>query len=128
MTLSTFCYILAIAEWLIGIPMLVFPEKTAQWFIQFKKDDSLLRVVGAMFLMISVLVLLEDPTPGADIAGLMRLVAWLTAVKSLAFCWCPKWHSRLSERFLSTSGRRYVMGSVAVVWGVLFFLAGTALR
>ena len=128
MTLPTFCFILATLELLIGIPMLILPGPTTRWFLAFKKNDDLLRVVGVMFLILAVLVLVEDPAPGTDIAGLMRVVAWLTALKSLSFCWYPKWHTGISERFLSASWRRCLMGVIAVSWGVLFLLAGVALK
>ncbi len=128
MTLSTFSFMLSAIELLLGIPLLLFPDRTGQWLLKFMRDDLLIRIAAALFFVIALLVLVEDASIGADVAGLIRLVAWLTGIKCLFFCWWPKWNADLAERFLSIPAADRFGGAIAVLFGVLFFTAGCALR
>lgn len=128
MSISAFSYLLGVVELLVGIPMLLFPHRTGEWFVQFMKNESRLRVAGAVFVVVAVLTLTEGVAIGTNTAGLMRLVAWVTALKSLVTCWFPAWQARRAERILSRPAMRHVMGVLAVGFGVLFLLAGNALQ
>ena len=128
MELSTFSYMLGIIELLMGIPLLLCPGSAGQWMLKLTKDEVLLRVLGALFLVISFLALRKDFTIGTDIAGLIRLVAWVAAIKSLISCWFPQWHARRAERLLSIPVLPRLLGLLAVGFGVLFLMAGAALQ
>jgi uncharacterized membrane protein len=128
MTLATFAYIVGIIELLFGLPMLVSSKKAAAWIRKAFQDDVLIRVIGALFLVISVLVLLTEGTQiGTDVPGLIRLVAWLTVVKSLIFAWFPDVARDVRDKWLADSGMRTLWGLLATTIGVLFLLAGRAL-
>ncbi len=128
MTLSTFSFVLSAIELLLGIPLLLSPAKTGQWLVKLMRHDLLSRVVFAFFFTIAFLVLSEGATVAADVPGLMRLVAWLTALKCLLFCWYPRFNADLAERFLAIPAADRFGGAVAVLAGVLFMMAGFALR
>ena len=128
MTLSTFAFVLSAIELLLGIPLLLSPDKTGQWLLKLMRHDLLIRVVFAVFFTLACLVLVEGAAIGADVAGLMRLVAWLTALKCLLFCWYPRFNADLAERFLSIPAADRFGGAVAVAAGILFMMAGFALQ
>ena len=128
MALSSFCYVIGVVELLIGIPMLVRGQRTAQWILDFKAQEMLLRVIAAVFLVLAVLVLVENARVDTSVAGLMRLVAWLTAIKCLAICWFPQWHRSVREWMFAGKTMRYVLGALAVIFGVLFVAAGRTLQ
>jgi len=127
MPLSTYCYILGIVELLVGFPLLVFPRNTTAWFLQLKKEETPLRIIGALFFVLSVLVLMDDPSVEMDLVGLIRLLAWFVAIKSLITSWCPRWHVNISERLLSLPVMPYFIGGFAIAFGVLLLLAGARL-
>lgn len=124
MHLSVFCYMLGLAELLVGIPLLVSPTKTAYWINELKQADMVMRLIGGLFLLASILVLSTGVSIGRDVAGLVRLCAWGVAIKSLTICWWPSWHHNLMQRMLSIPWLQSVMGLVAIVCGVLFLLVG----
>ena len=128
MPLSTYCFVLGVVELLLGIPMLVFPEATIRWYDRITKDDATIRVVGGIFLVLCVLVLIEDPAIGTDVPGLIRLLAWLVALKSLVLSWFPHWQARVRRPILSKRPLRILAGVAATGFGVLFLLAGTKLH
>lgn len=128
MALSTFALVIAVVELVFGIPMILFPGKTTDRVLELTRNEPLYRTVGAFFLVICVLVLAEGISVGTDTAGLIRLVAWLGAAKSLVICWWPEKHSHLIERVLAQRAAQRLSGVMAVVAGVLFILASTALR
>lgn len=115
---------LGLAELLVGIPLLISPTKTAYWFNELKRADMVMRLIGGLFLLASILVLSRGASIGRDVAGLVRLFAWIVAIKSLTICWWPSWHHNVGQRMFSMPWLRSVMGLVAIVWGVLFLLAG----
>ena len=80
---------LALAELLVGIPLLVSPTKTAQWFDELKQADMVMRLIGGLFLLASTLVLSRNASIDMTVAGLVHLFAWLVAIKSLTICWWP---------------------------------------
>ena len=127
MSVSTYAFILAVVELLVGLPLVVAPAKTADWLTRLIEKDVQYRLVGAVFLVISVLVLAENSSVNWSVAGLVRLAAWLGAIKSLIICWWPGWHAELADWFLATTLRRRAFGVAAVAAGVLFFWAGSVL-
>ncbi len=91
MTLESFCIIVGVYELMIGIPMLVKPLAAGRWLQGAMKEDALLRFFCLLFLTLAVVVLAQDGSIGSDSAGLVRLIAWLTAVECFLFCWWPGW-------------------------------------
>lgn len=110
MPLLTFCIVLGVVELLFAMPPLVRPQRTAQWFLDLKKDSTIVRVVTALFLIIGVLVLTRDTSIGFDLAGLVRLFAWVICIKSLIICWWPQKHAYLADKFLTGSLTQYLVG------------------
>ena len=127
MELATFAYIVSLVEFLIGIPMLVSPQKTTDWIVKLKNDDILIRFVGFAFLALAVTVLVKDYRVRFDAAGFIVFMAWFTAIKCLIFCWWPMLHTRMSDRFLANPIGQRFMGVVCTAWGVIFLYAGTAI-
>jgi len=126
MSLATFSYIIGVFELLIGIPALLHPDKTIKWVLHVLKSDVYVRTMGAVFLVLSVLVLLENAEIGSDVAGLIVLMAWITAVKSIGVCWWPAWWIGIAERMYAKPAFRS-FGVLAVGIGILFLMAGNAL-
>lgn len=127
MDLSTFAYIIGPLELLIGIPLLIKPDTAAKWVLDFVKNHTLMRVLGAVLTVIGVLVLADDYSIGSDAAGLLRLVAWIVLIKGVFLAWYPEKAGELSERHLSVPAMRFVAGFIAVIIGVLFMVAGKTL-
>lgn len=128
MSLSAFSYLVSAMEFLAAVSFLVAPARTAQWFLRLKGEDVLLRVVGAMFFVISFLVLSRGVSIGLDVAGLVRIVVWIGTVKSLLLCW---WPERLLGRMDGVFARPALtraLGIVALAAGVVFLLAGDYLH
>jgi hypothetical protein len=115
-------------ELLIGIPLLIRPAATAEWMIKFMKDDVRLRMVGGVLFVIALLTLVENWSVGMDVAGLVRLVAWITAIKCLTLAWYPYWAESMSERFYSIPAVRPVVGALAWIDSVLCTWAGVILQ
>lgn len=128
MALSAFAYILGVFELLVGIPLLFFPGRTMQWLLKLREEEVLVRGVGALFLTLSVLVLTEGVAVSLTIAGIVRLVAWLTAVKCLITCWWPQRQLARMERIASIPLLAPIVGLFAVAAGVLLVLAGHVLQ
>ena len=128
MSLSAFSYLVSALEFLAGVSLLVAPAKTAQWFLKLKEEDVLLRVLGALFFVISFLVLSEGVAIGVDVPGLVRLAVWIGAVKSLLMCWWPQWLLGRMDRVLSRPALTRAFGAIALAAGVLFLLAGDYLQ
>ena len=78
------------------------------------------RLVGALFFMLCVLPLIGNPAITADGPGLVRLLAWWGAIKSLVICWFPGWMGRIGERMLSRPSLQRLFGVLAVAVGILF--------
>ena len=125
MTLSTFALILAVVELLIGLPLLVAPRETADWLVRLSGKDIQCRLVGAVLLVICVLVLAEDASVDWSVAGVLRLWAWLGAVKCLVLCWWPGWLENLAELMLARPILQRAFGLLATAVGAFLFWAGT---
>jgi len=91
MSLAAFCIIVGVYEIMIGVPLVVRPVMTLRWLENALKEDTLLRLICLFFLIIGVLVLSRGTTIGIDSAGLVRLLAWVTAIKCCFLCWWPQW-------------------------------------
>lgn len=128
MTLSTFSYTIGMIELLVGVPLLMYPDATIAWFLNAMKQDVLIRSLGVVFLLICFFVLKEDASIGTDIGGLVRLVAWLGALKSLILAWFPERLLAVSERWLQHRALRASAGVVKCIAGILFLLAASALE
>ena len=128
MSLSTFSYIVSALEFLAAISFLVSPAKTAEWFLKLKEEDVILRIVGALFFVICFLALTQGLLVSLDIEGLVRLVVWIGAIKSLVICWWPDWLLGRTERVFSRPVLARVYGLIALAAGVLFLLAGNYLQ
>lgn len=128
MTLPIFCLAVAVVELLCGVPMLVAPRRATAWLVRLLKEDALMRCASAALLVVAAAALLEDARVGTDLAGVVRLLAWVTAIKCLVWCWAAPWQRRLSERMLALPAVRLVMGPMATAAGVFFLWAAVVLR
>ena len=127
MSLSTYAFIIGFAPLLLGIPQFLFPERTTAWLFRALEEDVLMRFVGLLFFLLSFLVLRTDYTVGTDIAGLVRLMAWLITLKSLVLCYAPAWRARIVRRFLAPEYMHRIYGLFALGWGVLLLIAAEKL-
>ena len=127
MTLAIFSYTIGIVCFLVGIPQLLSPEKTSRWLLTLMRQDALNRTIGAFFFILASLILVQNPSVGTDVPGLVRLFAWLVLGKSLLICWWPDWRTRLVERLFAKPIFRLFHGVLAVAWGVMLLLAGRML-
>lgn len=127
MTLSTFAYIIGFLEILVGVPLIIAPDKTMSWLRKMLDEDALIRVTGAAFIIIGFFVLKDDYSVGTDVPGLIKLVAWITVIKSVIFCWFPQYGRRMHDRFAVIPALRFIWGFLAVIVGCLFFAAGNML-
>ena len=128
MSTASFAILLAILEVLIGLPLLVFPKATSDWLIRLTLEPILYRLVGMFFLILCALPLIDNPQITVSLDGLIRLMAWWGAIKSLIICWWPHAHARLAERILSRRSAQVGLGALAVMFGLLLFWAGLVLR
>jgi hypothetical protein len=130
MSLSTFAYLLGALELVLGIPLLVAPAKTKQWFFKLKDDPVVLPLVGGLTFILCFVTLSSSFSAGQGlavgltVAGLVRLLAWLGMIKGLVICWCPSHYGRRVERIFSRPLLPRLLGAVALVLGVLLVLAG----
>ena len=127
MSLVAFSYLIGIVEILLGVPLIVAPDKTMKWMKKMMADDAISRITGGLFVVASALVLFEERQIGTDVAGLMRLIVWITLVKTLVMCWWPQYNRNILNRFAVMPAFRYFFGFLATIAGFLFILAGNAL-
>ena len=127
MTLSTFATVIGILELVAGLPMMLFPRRTAESFTRLLDDENLLRAISAATLVLCALPLLEDPSIGFDTAGLVRLLAWVGAVKGLVNCWIPKHVTAPARWILARPVLVSIGGAIGVALGVLLIVAGQTL-
>lgn len=120
MDTATFAIIIGITEIIIGVPLVLFPAKTTAWLKNAMLKDVYLRTVGVILLVVCVLTLKEDPSVSAEPSGLVRLIAWVGAIKGLTSCWAPRQLIRISESLLAKEGVGVLAGLIAVVIGILF--------
>jgi hypothetical protein len=128
MSLATFAYVVSALEFLAAVSLMASPGKTAEWFARLREDDVILRVVGALFFVLSFLALTERLSIGFDVEGLIRLTAWIGAVKSLLLCWWPRRMMGRMDWFLSAPARTRLLGLIALAAAVVFLLAGDYLQ
>jgi hypothetical protein len=126
--IAAYAFLVGTVELLIGFPLVIAPQKTADWLLRVTKEPLLYRLVGVGFLLICVLVVAEEPRIGLSLDGVIRLIAWWGIVKCLVICWWPMAFSRLSERFLAGPARQRMLGVLALAAGVFFFIAGSVLH
>ena len=128
MSLSTYAYFVSAMEFLAGASFLASPAKTMEWFFKFKDDQTLVRLVGACFFVISFLALTRGTAISLDVEGLVRLVVWIGALKSLAICWFPERYAGQVEWVFTRRWLVRPFSLVAVVAGILFLMAGNYLQ
>ena len=126
MELSTFAIIIGILELLIGIPLLVAGGPALKFMTKFIADEFHMRVFGAVVFIISVFVLLEGATIGTDPEGLIRLVAWIVAIKGITVAWKPGVLVGLSGSFLRPNFAP-IIGILGTAIGVLLLYGSTLL-
>lgn len=115
MTLATFAALIAVLEFVIGVPLMVKPEKATRWMTDYVKDEVTYRVSGVLMLALCVVVLMHEPEVTWDLAGVMRLMALVTGLKGLVICWWPHHHEHIIERAMSTPGRQRLVGLLALI-------------
>lgn len=128
MSLSTYAYIVSAIEFLAAISFLVAPAKTAQWSLKLKEDEVTLRVVGAFFFVVCFLALTRGLSVGLNVEGLVRLTAWIGAVKSLLMVWWPQRMIGQIDMIFSRPALVRPFGLLALLTGVLFLLGGNYLQ
>lgn len=127
MPLSAYATTIGLVCLLFGIPMVVSPEKTTHWIFRVMDNDPLIRIIGTLFLVLTVLALQEDPTIGMDVEGLVKLLAWATGIKALIMCWWPEWLCSVSRRMLAQPWCRGLKSAGSLAFGVLLIWAGATL-
>ena len=63
MSIASFAILIGVFEFLIGIPLLLQPGAASAWLVRLTKEPLLYRLVGAFFLVLCLLPLLDDPDP-----------------------------------------------------------------
>ena len=127
MSLAVFSYIVGIVEILLGVPLIIAPDRTMKWMEKMIADDVIIRLVGGFFVVVCALLLMEDMQIGTDVAGLMRLVVWIVLAKCLILAWWPQYMRNILNRFSVMPAFCYFMGFLATIVGVIFILAGNIL-
>ncbi len=128
MPLSTFAFAIGIIECVVGLPMMLFPRATGAWLLGLMEEERLLRVLSVLSLILCGLVLLENPSVSLETDGLVRLVAWMGAIKGLLHCWFPKVLGGLGRAMLSRPAVVSAFGLFAIGFGGALFWAGMSLR
>jgi len=118
MSLDTFAVILGTYQLLIGIPFVAKPAGTIRWLERALEEDTLVRVVCFFFLVSAILVLKSDPTIGSDRAGVIRLLAWITAIKCLLACWWPNAIVAMKRSFWESTFVMRIMGIAVTALGI----------
>jgi len=118
LNLETFCIVVGVYEIMIGIPLLVKPLATGRWLEGAMKEDALLRAFCLLFLILAVLVLTQGASIGTDAAGLVRLLAWATALECLVFCWWTNWARAITIWFCDKAHWMRSLGILATGIGV----------
>jgi len=106
MELSTFALIIGILCLVFYAPLLVNGRAASQWMLGFMRNDVAVRSMGAVGIVITVLILRENYAVGTDIAGLLRLVAWIGLIKGVVAAWWPQVLLIKCEKFLASDGSR----------------------
>lgn len=127
MTVTTFAVLVAVLEFTIGLPLLVAPAQATSWMTRLVKDEMSYRLSGVLTLMLGVSVLAHEPTVTMDLAGVIRLLALMTAIKGLVICWWPHRHENIVERVMSTPARQRAVGLLALIVSVLLTAAAATL-
>ena len=123
MELSTFAFILGILELSIGIPIVFAAKDATKILNKFFKDELHLRFSGALMIMIAASVLQDGYQIGSDVAGVLRTVAWLMALKGVFYLWWPDSLGSLRKQFLGSEAGVSFWGMVAVAVGLLLVYA-----
>lgn len=116
---------MGILELLFGLPMLLSPQKTVHWMQKALKDDLWMRTIGALFLILCFFVLLENPDLGplpTKMHGLVKLFAWMGALKGLLYCWYPDLPRDARTAMLAKSSIPFIGGLAATIIGILLLL------
>jgi hypothetical protein len=128
MMLSTFAAVIAVLEFVIGIPLIIAPRNAADWILRHVRDDVAHRMTAMLMLCLSVSVLLHNHTVTSNLAGLIRLMALMTGIKGLVICWWAPRHVKIMESVLSSTLRQRLLGVLALSVSGLFASAAIALR
>lgn len=131
MALSSFSLILGVTYYLFGFPFL-FSEKSAiAWRRKLSKDGILVRLCGAVFVMLAALTLKTQYLLTPDAEGLVILFAWLTFIKALLLVWWPElvtsWKTRFDNAILAHPTLHVGVALVMIFLGALFTYLGIVL-
>lgn len=80
--------------------------------------------MGVVLLVVFVLALADDASVDWSVAGVLRLLAWIGAVKCLVICWWPGCLESVAEIMLARPIYQRAFGLLATAIGVLLFWAG----
>jgi len=118
MNLEIFCIVVGVYEIMIGIPLLLKPLAVGRWLADEIKQDALVRAFCLLFLILAVLVLRHDASIGSHTVGLVRLLAWVTAIECFVFCWWTKWIRDITSWFCDKAHWMRFLGILSTAIGV----------
>ncbi len=127
MEISTYAYTIGMLELLVGLPLLFYSKKMMKWMDRLTKEDVLMRTIGAIMVILSGLVLIDDYRVGSDVEGLVRFVAWLIFLKGILWTWWPDTVMRLKKKWAKSEALLTLGGIIAVSIGIALMYAGMML-
>ena len=125
MTLQTFANIVGILAILAYLPLLVNGPAAVKFYKVLVKNETFMRLVGALSVVLTVLVLKDGYIVGKDPAGLLTLVVWLGLVKGILCAWYPAVPTKHCTAMLSNTGIRPLIAIAGLAVGVLILYGAT---
>ncbi len=131
MLLSSFSLILGVTCYVFGFPLVFMDQAYIAWQRRIVKDIHAMRIVGAVFAVLSALALRRQWQITADGEGFMVAVAWVVFLKSIFIAWWPSTFTvlrdRFEERLVDIPALQMFVGFVVVLFGALFTYFGILL-
>ena len=100
MDLITFAIVVALMEFVVGLPLLLSPVRAMERVHEVLNNSSLLSVIMFGFLTVSVSAVVRDGEFEWGSRGVITWFALLTSVKALLYIWFPKKMEAMHRRFL----------------------------
>ena len=124
MELSTFANTIGMLELLVGLPLVFYSKSFMKWVDKTMKEETLMRVIGALITVLGGLVIIDDYMITADMEGFVRLVAWLIFLKGILWTWYPQTAVKIKKKWAKNDAVLTFGGLAAVAVGVLLLYAG----
>ncbi|MBT4012840.1 MAG: hypothetical protein HN617_11710 [Planctomycetaceae bacterium] len=100
MDLITFAIVVASMEFVVGLALLLSPERALDRVLEVLDNQALLSVIMFGFLILSVSAVVRDREFEWGLRGVITWIALLTITKALLYIWFPKRMEPLQRRFL----------------------------